>query len=99
MAGANDSEQVDATFKPDPPEKVKPYQVFVLFIYHVLLAVFLAYVIYNVWPPQPWPGDTAQARADAKAEVAKSEAARAAAQTAGQPNQNSPGASPTANNA
>src|ERR1043165_4560387 len=26
-----------------------------LFIYHVVLALFLAYAIYNVWPPQPWP--------------------------------------------
>ena len=43
--------------KPDPPEKVNVYQVGILFIYHVLLAIFLAYAIYNVWPPQPWPGD------------------------------------------
>jgi hypothetical protein len=47
------------TFKPDPPQKVNLYQVAILFTYHVLLAIFLAYAIYNVWPPQPWPGDKA----------------------------------------
>jgi hypothetical protein len=95
MAEANNSEQGDTTFKPDPPEKVKFYQVLLLFTYHILLAVFLAYCIYNVWPPQPWPGDSPEARAEAKAEakveVAKTEQAKAAAQSSSQPNQNTPG--------
>ncbi len=104
MAEANNSEQGDTTFKPDPPEKVKFYQVLLLFTYHILLAVFLAYCIYNVWPPQPWPGDSPEARAEAKAEakveVAKTEQAKAAAQSSSQPNQNTPGqAGPAATNA
>jgi len=36
-----------------------------LFIYHVVLALFLAYAIYNVWPPQPWP-ENPQKNATAK---------------------------------
>jgi hypothetical protein len=101
MAGTNDSAW-DDSFKPDPPEKVKTFQVTVLFVYHILLAVFLAYAIYNVWPPQPWPGDTAEARADAraeaKAEAAKAEQVRAGSQPVSPPNQNSsnqPGAATT----
>jgi len=99
--GANDSGQCDSAFKPDPPEKVNFYQVLLLFTYHILLAVFLAYCIYNVWPPQPWPGDTAQAKAEAKADAkpeaaksdaAKNEAAKASSQTeASGPNANPPG--------
>jgi hypothetical protein len=54
----------DSSFKPDPPRKVKFYQVLLLFVYHIVLAVFLAYTIYNVWPPQPWPGDSAEAKAE-----------------------------------
>ena len=46
-------------FEPDPPKKASFYQVLALFTYHVLLGIFLAYAIYNVWPPQPWPGDRA----------------------------------------
>ncbi|MFN2491265.1 MAG: IPT/TIG domain-containing protein [Pyrinomonadaceae bacterium] len=102
MAGADDSAE-DDVFRPDPPEKVKTYQVTLLFTYHVLLAIFLAYAIYNVWPPQPWPGDTAEVKAEAKAEAkaeVRAEQARAAAQTVTPPNQNSsnPG-SPTLANA
>jgi hypothetical protein len=70
--------QDDSTFKPDPPQKVSLPQVAILFVYHILLAVFLAYTIYNVWPPQPWPGDSPQARAEAKAE--KQAEAQAAAE-------------------
>jgi hypothetical protein len=47
----------DQGFKPDPPTKPTFGQVALLFAYHILLALFLAYSIYNVWPPQPWPGD------------------------------------------
>lgn len=45
----------DSTFKPEPPQKVSFPQATALFIYHVVLALLLAYAIYNVWPPQPWP--------------------------------------------
>lgn len=47
----------DGTFKPPPPTAPTSAQVFLLFAYHVLLGIVLAYSIYNVWPPQPWPGD------------------------------------------
>ncbi len=40
---------------------LKLYQINLLFIYHVALAITLAYLTYNIWPPQPWPGDTAPA--------------------------------------
>jgi hypothetical protein len=85
----DDGPRDDSTFKPDPPQKVNFYQVLILFVYHILLAVFLAYSIYNVWPPQPWPGDTAQARAEA----AKTEAAKISSQAeAAGPTASSPGA-------
>jgi hypothetical protein len=58
-----DGPSTDSTFKPDPPERVRLYQVVILFFYHIVLALFLAYTIYNVWPPQPWPGDRAKAQA------------------------------------
>jgi IPT/TIG domain len=61
MPTQNDGPHEDQTFKPDPPEKVKLAQVVMLFIYHIVLAFVLAYAIYNVWPPQPWPGDRAKA--------------------------------------
>lgn len=84
----NNGSRDDSTFKPDPPQKVNFYQVALLFVYHILLAVFLGYAIYNVWPPQPWPGDSPQARAEAKAEQ-QAEAKKAAAQnTPGTQNQN-----------
>jgi hypothetical protein len=51
----------DTTFKPAPPQEIGFYQVLILFIYHVALALLLAYTAYNVWPPQPWPGDRAKA--------------------------------------
>ncbi|HLL76734.1 MAG TPA: IPT/TIG domain-containing protein [Pyrinomonadaceae bacterium] len=54
---AADGSSGDGSFAPDPPVKVKFYQVILLFVYHVALAIVLAYSIYNVWPPQPWPGD------------------------------------------
>lgn len=47
----------DSTFRPDPPKKVTFFQAAALFIYHVVLALLLAYAVYNVWPPQPWPAD------------------------------------------
>src|SRR5712671_5651821 len=89
----------DSTFKPDPPQKVHFYQVLMLFAYHVALAVFLAYAIYNVWPPQPWPGDTAQAKAENKARE-EAEVKNAASQTnSGGQNQNVSGAVITGINA
>lgn len=39
----------------DPGTKASFKQSLLLFIYHVVLGLFLAYAIYNVWPPQPWP--------------------------------------------
>ncbi|HEY0546668.1 MAG TPA: IPT/TIG domain-containing protein [Pyrinomonadaceae bacterium] len=56
---ANDGPRPDENFTPEPAQKPKLYQVAILFIYHVVLGVVLAYLVYNVWPPQPWPGDTA----------------------------------------
>jgi IPT/TIG domain len=47
----------DSTFKPDPPKKASFFQAAALFIYHIVLALLLAYAVYNVWPPQPWPSD------------------------------------------
>lgn len=70
----------DSTFKPDPPQKVEFYQVAILFAYHIFLALFLAYTIYNVWPPQPWPGDSAKAKAEDKARE-QAEAKKAESQT------------------
>lgn len=54
----------DSTFQPDPPKKIGFYQVMILFVYHVTLALLLAYAAYNVWPPQPWPGDKVKAVAN-----------------------------------
>jgi hypothetical protein len=89
----------DTTFTPDPPQKVAFYQVAILFVYHILLALFLAYTIYNVWPPQPWPGDSAQARAEDKArEQAEAKKAASQANAAGQ-NQNASVAGTTGANA
>ena len=82
----------DSTFTPDPPQKVNFYQVAILFVYHIFLAIFLGYAIYNVWPPQPWPGDSPQARAEARAENAA--ATREAAENAGTQNQNTAAAPP-----
>lgn len=62
MADDN-STNSDSTYTPPPPQPPKLYQVVVLFIYHIILAVFLAYAIYKVWPPQPWPGDKEMAEA------------------------------------
>lgn len=53
----NDPHNTDSTFIPAPPEAPKLYQVTILFIYHIVLALLLAYTIYNVWPENPWPGD------------------------------------------
>lgn len=39
----------------DPGTKASFKQSLFLFIYHIVLGLFLAYAIYNVWPPQPWP--------------------------------------------
>lgn len=47
----------DSIFKPDPPQKLAFSYVLLLFGYHVVVAIVLAYAIYNVWPPMPWPGD------------------------------------------
>ena len=47
----------DDTYKPPPPKPPAFYQVLLLFVYHLVLGLALAYAIYNVWPPQPWPGD------------------------------------------
>lgn len=41
----------------DPGTPASFRQAFFLFLYHVALGLFLAYAIYNVWPPQPWPKD------------------------------------------
>lgn len=38
-------------------ESLAWYEVWAMGIYHAALAVLLAYALYNVWPPQPWPGD------------------------------------------
>lgn len=83
----NTGSRDDSTFKPDRPRKVTFYQVALLFTYHILLAIFLGYAIYNVWPPQPWPGDSAQAKADAKAEQVEAKKAAAAQTTADIQNQ------------
>ena len=67
----------DSAFQPDPPRKVKFSQALALFVYHVLLALFLAYAMYKVWPPQPWPGDErarAQENSNAKRDRPASEA-------------------------
>jgi hypothetical protein len=61
MAETNNPPNSDSTYTPPPPEAPKLYQVAILFVYHILLALFLAYAIYNAWPPQPWPGDKAKA--------------------------------------
>jgi hypothetical protein len=53
----------DLTYTPPPPQPPKLYQVVILSVYHILLALFLAYALYKVWPPQPWPGDRAKAEA------------------------------------
>jgi hypothetical protein len=99
MPSDNNGPHDDATFKPDPPQKVHFYQVFMLFVYHIALAVFLAYAIYNVWPPQPWPGDAAQAKAENKARE-QAEAKTAASQTnSGGQNRNVSGAATTGTNA
>lgn len=47
----------DVSFKPDPPQKLAFHWVVLLFVYHVTVAVALAYAVYHVWPPMPWPGD------------------------------------------
>lgn len=57
------------TPEPDPGTKASFWQSLFLFVYHVVLGLFLAYAIYNVWPPQPWPEDPAK-RAGTKAEEA-----------------------------
>jgi hypothetical protein len=51
---------------PGPRKLASFRQAFFLFIYHVVLGLFLAYAIYNVWPPQPWPKEPAAQRAAAK---------------------------------
>lgn len=63
----------DSTFTPPPPVRVGAYQVGILFVYHIVLALFLAYAVYNVWPPQPWPGDRAKAAANANNQNAGSQ--------------------------
>ncbi len=63
-ASVNDPADSDSPFKPDPPKKISFYQVLILFVYHVALALLLAYAAYNVWPPQPWPGDKAKPTAN-----------------------------------
>ena len=71
-----DRSHEDSAFKPDPPRKIGYPQVLLLFTYHIVLALLLAYAIYNVWPPQPWPGDTAEVKAEkAKAEAEEKKAA------------------------
>jgi hypothetical protein len=71
-----DGPRDDSAFKPDPPRKIGYLQVLLLFVYHIALALLLAYAIYNVWPPQPWPGDTAEVKAEkAKAEAEEKKAA------------------------
>lgn len=59
-ANRNEAADDDQVFKPDPPMKAGFYQILALFIYHVSLAILLAYAVYNIWPPQPWPGDKAK---------------------------------------
>lgn len=88
----------DSGFKPDPPRKIGYPQVLLLFVYHIALAVVLAYSIYNVWPPQPWPGDTAKVRAE-KAKVEAEEKKEAANTNSATQNQNSSGAAPADTNA
>src|SRR5947209_13989010 len=41
----------------DPGTPASFWQALFLFVYHVVLGLFLAYAVYNVWPPQPWPKD------------------------------------------
>jgi hypothetical protein len=62
----------ESALTPDPAESVRLYQVVILFFYHIVLAVFLAYAIYNVWPPQPWPGDKPKAGDSPRAQAAPS---------------------------
>ena len=83
--------RIDSAFTPDPPRKIGFKSIILLFVYHILLAVFLAYAIYNVWPPQPWPGDSAEVKAEkAKADA---EEKKAASQTnSGAQDQNASGA-------
>lgn len=49
---------------PDPGKPATFGQALGLFIYHVVLGLFLAYAIYNVWPPQPWPKDPGTTETD-----------------------------------
>jgi len=62
-ANMNEPANGDSAFRPDPPHRISFYQVLILFVYHVALALLLAYAAYNVWPPQPWPGDKRPATA------------------------------------
>ncbi len=56
MSTEMDDRSVDGSvFKPAPPKPASPLLAVSLFLYHVALGVILAYAIYNVWPPQPWP--------------------------------------------
>lgn len=66
----------DSTFKPDPPKKVSFPQAAALFVYHVLLALFLAYAVYNVWPPQPWPADPKSTAASNRANASSASGAK-----------------------
>ncbi len=93
----NDGPGTDSEFKPDPPERVHLYQVVLLFVYHILLALVLAYAIYNVWPPQPWPGDKAKA-AD-KREGQSTPSSNSNSSSTGGTNSNSQAGSKTSSNA
>jgi hypothetical protein len=68
------------------------YAVWTMGIYHVVLAVLLTYALYNVWPPQPWPGDqptkVAATSAAATATPAPAPSASPAAPAAGAPQDN-----------
>jgi hypothetical protein len=85
--GGSLSEPTYTTELPKPP---RIYQVAILFIYHVALGIVLAYLVYNVWPPLPWPGDT-QREATASATPAPSG-------TANTNNAQTPGGGATDNN-
>jgi hypothetical protein len=98
MTTDNSGPHDDSTFKADPPQKVHFYQVLMLFVYHIVLAVFLAYAIYNVWPPQPWPGDTAAAKAENKAREQAEEKKAASQANAASQNQNISGAASAGTN-
>jgi hypothetical protein len=73
-------------FTSDPPKKPTLAQVTILFVYHVVLGVLLAYLVYNIWPPLPWPGDARpKPEAGAGAKTGKDEIAAKTNPPSGEP--------------